>query len=170
VSSWHVRPAEVTDRDQIIELVRRAFTGDGRDGSEEVDIVHQTWRLGSVVPGLQLVAADGGTIVGHVLTATADLNGTVVPAIAPLAVIPERHGEGIGSALMTTMLERADADGWPMVALLGNPTYYGRFGFEPSGPLGIVYPPVGEGSPYFQIRRLSSFDGGISGTFRYCWE
>lgn len=26
------------------------------------------------------------------------------------------------------------------------PDYYGRFGFEPSAPLGIVYPPVGEGN------------------------
>jgi putative acetyltransferase len=170
VSSWQVRPAESTDREQIIEVVRLAFTKDGGDGAEEIDIVHQTWNLGAAVTGLELVAADGDTIVGHVLGATADLNGTTVPAVAPLAVAPERHGQGIGSALMTTLIERADADGWPMVALLGDPAYYGRFGFEPSGPLGIVYPPVGEGSPYFQIRRLSSFDGGISGTFRYCWE
>ena len=51
-------------------------------------------------------------------------------------------------------------------ALLGNPEYYGRFGFEASGPFGIVYEPVGEASPYFQVRRLAAFDTTISGTFR----
>jgi putative acetyltransferase len=170
VGSWHVRSAESSDHEQIIEVVRQAFTKDGSDGAEEVDIVRKTWELSAALPGLELVVADGDRVVGHVVAATADLNGVTVPAVAPLSVVPERQGVGVGSALMTTLLERAEADGWPMVAILGDPAYYGRFGFEPSAPFGIVYPPVGEGSPYFQVRRLSAFDPAISGTFRYCWE
>ena len=150
--------------------MRRAFTSADRDGAEEVDIVRQTWDLRAVVPDLELVATDGDTIVGHVLAGTADLDGTAVPAVAPLSVAPDRQGEGVGSALMKALIERAETAGWPLVAILGDPAYYGRFGFEPSSAFDIVYPPVGEGSPYFQIRRLSTFDDKTSGTFRYCWE
>jgi predicted GNAT family acetyltransferase len=116
------------------------------------------------------VAADGGSVVGHVLTARADLGGREAIAVAPLAVLPSHQGRGVGSALMTELLDRADTSGYPLVALLGNPAFYGRFGFEPSGPLNIWYLPVGKGNPHFQIRRLSAFDPSYSGQFTYCWE
>jgi putative acetyltransferase len=71
---------------------------------------------------------------------------------------------------MTELLSRADAAGYALVALLGNPRYYSRFGFEPSGPLNIFYLPAGVGDPHFQVRRLSAFDRSYSGEFTYCWE
>ena len=104
------------------------------------------------------------------LAADADLAGTTVPAVAPLCVAPERHREGIGTALMTELLDRAEAAGIPLVGLLGSPDYYGRFGFEPSGPLGVTYQPVGPDNPHFQVRRLSSYTDACRGDFTYCWE
>ena len=65
---------------------------------------------------------------------------------------------------------RSTLVGLPMVLLLGNPSYYRRFGFESTASLGITYAPVGEGSPHFQVRRLSSFDASLRGDFVYCWE
>ena len=113
---------------------------------------------------------DADAIVGHVLAAAGDLNGRAIPAVAPLAVAPAHLGKGIGSALMRDLVERADAARWPLVVLLGSPEYYGRFGFEPSGPLGTTYPPVGPDSPYFQGRRLGAYEPTCTGTFTYCWE
>ena len=43
-------------------------------------------------------------------------------------------------------------------SILGNPTFYGRLGFEPAGPAGIVYPPIGPDSPHFMIRRFPGYD------------
>lgn len=129
-----------------------------------------TWQLGAAVDGLELVAVDGDSVVGHVLTARGDLGGREAVAVAPLAVLPSHQGRGVGSALMTELLHRAEADGHALVALLGNPAYYARFGFEPSGPLNIWYLPVGKGDPHFQIRRLSAFDPAYNGQFTYCWE
>jgi predicted N-acetyltransferase YhbS len=89
--------------------------------------------------------------------------------LAALEGLPQR--QGIGTALMTELLARADAVGWPFVLLLGDPDYYGRFDFEPSGPLGIVYPPVGAHSQHFQIRRVRDLDASAwRGSFTYCWE
>jgi len=69
---------------------------------------------------------------------------------------------------MTELIDRADRQGWRLLALLENPAYYRRFGFEPAAPLGIVYPPVD--SPAFQVRRLGTYDPSWRGTFTYAWE
>lgn len=71
---------------------------------------------------------------------------------------------------MRELLDRAEASKYPLVVLLGDPAYYGRFGFEPSGPLGISYPPVGEGNAQFQVRRLTTYDPSYHGRLTYCWE
>jgi putative acetyltransferase len=53
-----------------------------------------------------------------------------VIALGPLAVRPDRQQNGVGSALMHAVLGAADALGEPLAALLSNPAYYQRFGFE----------------------------------------
>jgi putative acetyltransferase len=162
-----IRSTVPADRDAILTLVREAFTSADRDGQEEVDIVARTWSSGAAI---DLVAVDGDRVVGHVLGAVGSLGDCAPLGLAPLAVAPERQGQGIGSALVHEFVRRADEDGSPMVLLLGSPTYYGRFGFEPAGAFGIVYEPVGAGSPHFQVRQLSRFDPSVQGTFVYSWE
>lgn len=165
-----VRTASAADRDAILELVRDAFSDESRDGEEEVEIAAATWSLRAVPHELELVAIEGPTVVGHVLTGWGALGGRDVVGVAPLAVSPGRQGIGIGTALMSELLRRAELADLPLVVLLGNPAYYGRFGFEPSGPLGVSYPPVGPGNPNFQVRRFSHYDPSYRGEFAYCWE
>jgi putative acetyltransferase len=150
--------------------VRAAFSSDERDGHEEVDIVTATWSRRATPNELELVAVLDGAIVGHVLADYGDLGGQPVVGIAPLAVTPSRQREGIGSVLMIELLRRAEEAELPLVVLLGDPDYYRRFGFEPSGPLNIAYRPVGEGNPHFQVRRLSRYDPSYRGDFTYRWE
>ena len=164
-----IRPTVADDRSIVVELVRGAFAHDGRDGAEEVDIVEQTWALG-LDDVIDLVAVQDDVIVGHVLGAPGTLGTTKLLAVAPLAVLPSHQGKGIGSQLMPDLLRRAEDDAWPAVVLLGNPDYYGRFGFEPAGPLGLAYAPVPPELPHFQIRRLSRYTPSLRGTFTYCWE
>jgi putative acetyltransferase len=166
-----VRSAGAADRGAILELVARAFTGPDHDGREEVAIVEDTWALGAALPDLELVAVDGDAVVGHVLGARGAPGSPGVVAVAPLCVSPQHQRRGVGTALMTELLDRATRQGWPAAVLLGDPAYYGRFGFEAAGPHGVVYQPVGADSPYFQIRPLASFDpDAVRGVFVYCWE
>ncbi|MDQ3641190.1 MAG: N-acetyltransferase [Actinomycetota bacterium] len=159
-----VRTATTPDHDLILDVVRQAFRG----GDDEVRIVNDVRRLGAAITDLELVATVDNTVIGHVLTSRADLHGRAVAAVAPLAVHPDWQGRGVGGALMTELIGHTDRQGWPVLALLGNPAYYGRFGFEPAKPLGIVYPPVD--GPAFQIRRLTTYDRTWRGTFTYAWE
>ncbi len=156
--SWSVRSSEARDRESIIAVVGDAFANGGRDGSEEVAIVRAVWALDAGVEGLDLVAEDGGRVVGHVLGSAGHLGGHRVVGIAPLAVAPTRQGEGIGTALMTELLARVERANEPLVVLLGLPAYYSRFGFEPAAALGISYPPAGAGNPHFMVRRFESYD------------
>ncbi len=165
-----IRTAAPGDHDAILEVVREAFTSADRDASEEIEIVVSTWACGAVVPELELVAVVGAVVVGHVMAGRGVLGEREAVGIAPLAVAPSHQGTGMGRALMTELLRRAETAGLPLVVLLGDPGYYGRFGFEAAGPLGITYRPVGEGNPNFQVRRLAGYDSSYRGDFTYCWE
>jgi putative acetyltransferase len=165
-----IRTATPGDHDSILEVVRDAFTSADHDAIEELDIVVSTRGRRAAVPELELVAVVGDVIVGHVMAGRGDIRGQEAVAIAPLSVAPSHQGAGIGSALITEVLRRAEAAVLPLIVLLGDPGYYGRFGFEPSGPLGIIYRPVGEGDPHFLVRRLAGYDSSYRGDFTYCFE
>jgi putative acetyltransferase len=168
--TWSVRTSDLRDRDLIIDVVESAFANGGRDGGEEVAIVRDTWAINAAAEGLDLVAVDGGQVLGHVLGATGRLGGRPVIGIAPLSVAPTCQRQGVGTALMTELLDRAERAEEPMVVLLGDPEYYRRFGFENSAPLGISYPPVGAGNPHFMVRRFTRFDPTYRGEYAYCWQ
>jgi len=60
-----------------------------------------------------------------------------VAALGPMAVLPERQGEGIGGALVRAGLAACRAAGYDLCIVLGHAEYYPRFGFRPSAPFGI---------------------------------
>jgi putative acetyltransferase len=165
-----LRSAQVGDGDAILSVVRRAFSGPSRDGHDEMEIVTETWRRGASPMGLELVAEDEDIIVGHVLAGVGSLGGMATIGIAPLSVVPERQRQGVGTALMSALLARVEADGWPMAVLLGDPSYYSRFGFEASGRYGITYPAVGANDPHFMVRAFSAVPVDLNLDYSYCWE
>jgi putative acetyltransferase len=79
---------------------------------------------------LSLVAEDKGEVIGYLAASTARV-GTQGEwsLIGPLAVLPSRHRQGIGSALMAEAVRRLRASSRG-VALVGDPVYYSRFGFR----------------------------------------
>jgi putative acetyltransferase len=117
------------DTGQVHELVKCAFGG--RTGEPElVDLIRARGNA-----RLATVAVDGGDVVGYVLASPLEL----VPkapigclGIAPLAVLPERQGSGIGSLLMRHIVGLARDGGVDALFLLGSPAYYPRFGFAPT--------------------------------------
>ncbi|MFL6074040.1 MAG: GNAT family N-acetyltransferase [Mycobacteriales bacterium] len=118
------------------------------------------------IPALSLVADEAGAVVGHVVCTGAWVAGTPVLALGPISVRPDRQRQGVGHALIHTVLGAADACEAPLVALLGSPHYYPRFGFRRGLDLGIV-PPDPAWSEAFQVRTLSVYDPSLRGDFAY---
>jgi predicted N-acetyltransferase YhbS len=87
-----------------------------------------------------------------------------VLGLGPLGVLPEAQGRGVGTALVHALVAVAEACEERLVALLGAPAYYGRFGFVPASDLGIEAPDPAWGE-HFQARHLTG--PRVTGRFRY---
>lgn len=146
----------------------RAFpTPDGASTPVEVTLLHQLRSSDAWLPRLSLVAATcTGEVVGHVVCTRAHVAGHPVLALGPVAVVPDRQGQGVGSALLHALLAAAEAYDEPLVGVLGEPAFYGRFGFVPSTRVGVEAPDPGW-AEYFQVRTLSAHRTGLRGGFRY---
>ncbi|MCX4235716.1 GNAT family N-acetyltransferase [Streptomyces ortus] len=124
------------------------------------------------LPELSYVAVEengGNEVVGHVVCTRGHVDGVPVLGLGPIGVRPDVQRLGTGLALVHAVLGAADALGEPLVALLGSPAYYGRFGFRPAADLGIL-PPDPAWGEYFQVRTLTaytSYEPAPRGTFRY---
>lgn len=118
------------------------------------------------LPHLSLVAVDGDDVLGHVIATRGWLEPLGSPALGlgPLGVHPDHQRTGIGTVLVHALVAVAEAADERLVALLGDPGYYGRFGFVPAADLGIAPPDPAWGA-HFQARRLSG--PRVEATFRY---
>ena len=79
---------------------------------------------------LSLAALRDGQLIGHVAFTVCRAGQERVCLLAPLAVHPDVQREGAGIALVEAGLSAMKADGSSHAFTLGDPNYYGRFGFE----------------------------------------
>jgi predicted N-acetyltransferase YhbS len=95
--------------------------------------------------GLSLVAVEDGRVVGTVRLWEASA-GSAGPALllGPLAVHPDCRRRGIGSALMRRALRETARGGHRAVLLVGDASYYGRFGFSAEHTGRLWLPGLGE--------------------------
>ncbi|WP_331694201.1 N-acetyltransferase [Pandoraea sputorum] len=151
-------PADV---DAIEALTVAAFQNAPHTAHTEQFIVAALRRAGQL--SVSLVAEDRGAIVGHVAISPVTISDGARGwyGLGPISVVPERQGEGVGSQLMRAALDalrRLDAAG---CVVLGEPSYYGRFGFRADPSLRLPDVPA----EYFQ---MTHFDGPMpSGTVAY---
>lgn len=132
-----IRPEVDTERGAIAAVVATAF------GSwAEVELVDAIRSSLEYIPEPSLVAVVDGEVVGHVMVSFTELriaDGRYrIFHLSPLAVAPAHQRRGIGSALVRAVTAAAKEMGAPFVVLEGDPSYYGRLGFEPSAQRGIM--------------------------------
>jgi putative acetyltransferase len=129
-----IRPEEPRDAPGVRRVLEEAF-----GGKPEADLVEDLRREGIASPSL--VALAGEEVVGCIVFSPVGLRGSgpVAGAIglAPMAVLPQRQREGIGSRLVREGLEIARKNGSRVVVVLGHPEYYPRFGFVRADRWGI---------------------------------
>ncbi len=148
-SGIEIRPERPEDERAVYEVLLAAF---GR--KDEPDLLDAI-RPGAP-PRISLVAVRGDEILGHIFFSPVSVEGPSpfsAISLAPLAVKPEEQNGEIGSMLTRAGLEACRAIGENVVFVLGHPTYYPRFGFEPAEPRGLECQWPGRG-PAWMVAEL----------------
>ncbi len=141
-----IRLARTSDHAAIRAVNLAAFPG-----ADEADLVERLRADGDCV--FELVAEDEGQIIGHILFSRLWADSVnLYLALAPMAVEPDRQGQGIGSDLVRASLEFCKECGGHGVLVLGHPDYYPRFGFSAAAAAQVASPYGG--SPAFMALAL----------------
>jgi putative acetyltransferase len=164
-----IRAEQPGDEAAVADLVTAAF-GDRGEVAALVVALRPLARGG----GASLVAEDAGGVVGHTMLTRSVLDAPPrlvdVLVLSPLAVRPDRQGEGIGGTLVRRTLEEATRLGSPAVFLEGSPVYYGRFGFVAGGEHGFRKPSLRIPDAGFQVALLPAYERWMTGTLVYAHE
>jgi len=156
------RPADVP---AVRSIQIAAFGNEAGDEPIEAELLDNL-RTNGWIPELSLVAELDGALVGHAICSRGHVDGVSCVGLGPIGVAPALQHTGIGSAMMHAMTGAADAMSEPLIALLGNPAYYKRFGFRPSTEFAIE-PPKPAWGDFFQVLPLTAWTPEIAGTFEY---
>lgn len=164
-----IRPPDPVEQTSVLTVIAAAFASEASPDSEpaEVELTRRLLAGPDLIAPLTLVAVSPDSdIVGVVVGTRARVGDVDAIGLGPLAVRPDAQSAGVGSALVHAVVAAADALGYPVAALLGDPAYYSRFGFSTAADLDVVAPDPQWGE-HFQARRLSAWTGAAVGSFRY---
>ena len=129
--TFKIRPESPSDIPAIHALTKAAFLDAPYAAHTEQFIVDALREAG--VLSISLVAEDQGILVGHVAISPVSISDGAAGwyGLGPISVAPERQRQGIGSRLMVEVLQRLRKKGASGCVLVGDPAFYGRFGFKP---------------------------------------
>lgn len=136
---------------EIAAITRDAFQARYGSGDGEVAILACLRRDGDVIG--ELAAAENGELVGCAMFSRLAVEPPLcrAAALGPVCARIDRQGGGIGSALIRAGLADCAQSGIGAVFVLGDPLYYGRFGFSVAKAAGIACAYSG---PHFQALEL----------------
>ena len=126
-----IRLAQKTDLDSILKIIENAFSNE-----ENKVIMNLAAELSkeTTSPSMKsLIAEVENQVIGYVcfspifLKSDSSISGYI---LAPLAVSPEHHKQGVGSNLIKSGIDMLTEDAVGVVMVYGDPAYYGRFGFK----------------------------------------
>lgn len=149
-----IRAETPTDIPHITAITLAAFLNEVYSSHTEHFIINALRKAGAL--SLSLVAEQEGEVVGHIAASPVKIAGSSGNwyGLAPLPVHPDRQQQGIGGLLVRQLLQELKALGADGCVVLGDPGYYGRFGFKARD--GLYY--AGVPADYMQAL---AFDGNI---------
>ena len=123
----HESPADIQT---IHAVTRAAFLNAAHTSHTEHFIVDALRKAGALF--LSLIAELNGTMTGHVAVSPITISDGTPNwfGIGPVSVLPSYQGHGIGSLLIREALDVLRARGAAGCVVLGEPTFYSRFGFK----------------------------------------
>ncbi|MBT3376238.1 MAG: N-acetyltransferase [Lentisphaerae bacterium] len=160
-----IRPEQSGDIGAVRALNEAAF-GDTAEAS-----IVDSLRM-ACPDAVSLVAVEGDRILGHILFTPAFAAGgrgvTQGMGLAPMAVLPERQRQGIGTMLIQAGTEAIRRRDCPFIIVVGHPEYYPRFGFVRASLHGLSCQWAGVPDEAFMVLILDeSAMAGVRGVARY---
>jgi len=140
-----IRKEEKEDFRTVFELIRLAFENEELSDHKEQFLVERLRNSDAFIPELSLVAEVDNQIAGYILLTKINIedknkNTYTSLALAPVAVLPDFQGKGIGGKLIQAAHDKARALGFGSVVLLGHESYYPKFGYKLTKEFGIKLP------------------------------
>lgn len=150
-----------SDAVAIESVTIAAFRQAGHGSHTEQFIVRALRDSGQLA--VSIVAEDSGSVIGHAAASPVTVSGMPCGwyGLGPVSVLPARQGQGVGTLLVEHALGRLRALDAAGCVVLGEPRYYGRFGFNVASSLVLAGVPP----QYFQA--LSFGCPMPSGTVEY---
>lgn len=145
-----------------LALITTAFATAKHSDGHEAELVATLRQSEHYHPEFDVVAIADRQAVGYALLSEARVgaDSATVLVLAPLAVLPAYQNQGIGGALIQELELRAADSEFLAISILGDPDYYGRFGYRPAIEFGVTAPMDVE-SKYFRLKTLG--DGRLAG-------
>jgi len=121
------------DAASIDSLLRRCFPT-----SAEAELVRQLREDGLLTLGV-VATDDEGQVLGYAAFSPVTLaeEDRQWVGLAPLAVDESVRKQGLGKQLIYEGLDTLNEFGYAAVVVLGDPAYFGRYGFEPAARHGL---------------------------------
>lgn len=156
-----IRPEQSGDGAAVRKITAAAFADAPHSEQTEPAIIDALRAAGALT--ISLVAEEDDEVVGHVAFSPVTIEGREIGwfGLGPVSVKPSKQRQGISEASIRDGLARLRQAGAAGCVVLGDPTYYGRFGFATDPKL--AYP---DAPPeYFQ--RLAFSERELTGTVTY---
>lgn len=147
-----IRSETPADVHWIEAVVASAFLDAPYTSHTEQYIVNALRRAGKL--SVSVVAEADGVLIGHVAISPVSISDGASGwfGLGPISVLPLHQRQGVGSKLMREGLRILRERGACGCVVLGEPKYYGRFGFHADASLALPgYPPQ-----YFQAISFDS--------------
>lgn len=141
---FKIRQEQESDNKAVYRLVELAFRNMEESDHREHFLVERLRKSDAFVPELSLVAESNGEIIGHILMTKVEIvsddKAVTSLGLAPVSVLPDYQGAGIGGALIREVHKRAAGLGYGSSVLLGHKDYYPKFGYKRAIDFGIEFP------------------------------
>jgi predicted N-acetyltransferase YhbS len=166
-----IRKEESKDFKEVFELIKKAFETEQMSDQQEQFLVERLRKSDAFVPELSLVAEIGNKIVGHILLTKLKIVNERKTfdslALAPVSVLPDFQGTGIGTKLILQSHKAAKELGYKSIILLGHEKYYPKFGYKRADLFGIELPFEVPKENCMAIELVKNGLYGVSGMVEY---
>lgn len=137
-----IRPETAADYHATEEMTMRAFWNNYHPGCNEHLLVHKMRKSPDHIPGISRIAVKDGRVIGCIMYCRAWLKKgeetLEILSFGPLCVAPDWQGAGVGRMLLEETISLAREAGYPGIVILGEPSYYPKYGFVTCDKLGIT--------------------------------